>query len=423
MEHFFANLLRSVVTDIFNMMLILSLGELKYSKRLTIMALLIVCALDTAFSAYFYIFSDFTALARFNLIIWLVIGISCRFLFADSFMKWLFNLVTVVNVFFVIVVVSYILSRPFPHPIYANTALRLILYTIFIILFKKYLYPLYRQVVDRWQYFLLIVTGIMLNFAYIIISTKNIEETMMEKQIPILLLALLMLFIYVTILWSFRHIIREYEFYAEKERLRRYEDILTTQLAAHEKFVEASKCYRHDLRHHNQIIMEYLNGGDVKGALEYLNLYDAGLTKSTIRNYCQNHTANAVLCLYAEKAEEKDILFTVKAGIPAGIAVTPPELGSILSNIFENALEACQKIKNGQRFITFTAEVVDEILKIELRNPAGIKVEIRDNIPVSTKEGGGIGTKSVLNVIERYHGMLNFKQEDDTFITQIVVPV
>jgi sensor histidine kinase regulating citrate/malate metabolism len=103
--------------------------------------------------------------------------------------------------------------------------------------------------------------------------------------------------------------------------------------------------------------------------------------------------------------------------------MTPPELGSMLSNILENALEACRKTKCDKRFVTFIAEIEDDILKIELQNTASGEVEIRNNMPISTKKNGGTGTKSVLYVVERYHGMLNFRQNGDTFITQIVLPV
>lgn len=116
-------------------------------------------------------------------------------------------------------------------------------------------------------------------------------------------------------------------------------------------------------------------------------------------------------------------MFTANADIPERVAMTPPEFGSLLSNILENALEACRRISDDECFITFTAEVDEDSLKIELKNSVSGKVEIRNNLPVSTKKNGGLGTKSVLHIVESYHGMLNFSQEGDTFITQIVLPV
>lgn len=418
----FANVLRGDVSIILNIILIFSLVEFKYSKKVTLTILTAACALIIIVNNCLYVFYDVTTVGRLSIGIWLAAGICLKFLSTDSIIKWLFNVITAINVLFFITVISYVLSRILPYPMYANTAVRIVLYIIFIILFKKYVYPLYRQVVDRWQQFLAVTAGIMLNFAYILITSKDIAETITQNLIPILLLSGLMFLVYGAMLWSFQSIIQEYKFRTERDQARLHDELLSSQLAAYEEFFEVSKRHRHDLRHHNQIIMEYLKCGDMEGAEEYLQLYDASLTETAAASYCKNYIANAVLCLYAQKAQKEDILFAANADIPESVAVTPPELGSLLSNILENALEACRKTRADERFITFTAEVEEESLKIELQNSVSGKVEIRNNLPVSTKKNGGLGTKSVLHIVESYHGMLNFSQEGDTFITQIVLP-
>ncbi len=418
----FANVLRGDVSIILNIVLIFSLVELKYSKKVTLTVLTAACTLIIIVNNCLYVFYDVTIVGRLSIGIWLAAGICLKFLSTDSIMKWLFNIITAINVLFFITVISYVLSRYFPYPMYTNTAIRIVLYIIFIILFKKFVYPLYRQVADRWQQFLSVTVGIMLNYAYILITSQDIAATITRNFIPILLLTGLMFLVYGAILWSFQSIIQEYKFHIEKEQTRLQDELLSSQLAAYEEFFEVSKRHRHDLRHHNQIIMEYLKSGDTEGAEEYLQLYDASLTETAATSYCKNHIANAVLCLYAQKAQKEDILFAANADIPESVAMTPPEFGSLLSNILENALEACRRTRADERFITFTAEVEEESLKIELQNSVSGKVEIRNNLPVSTKKNGGLGTKSVLHIVESYHGMLNFSQEGDTFITQIVLP-
>ncbi len=414
--------MRGDISIVLNIILIFSLVEFKYSKKITFSVLTAACAFLIIVNNYFYVFYDLTTVGRVSIGIWLATGIGLKFLSTDSIMKWLFNVITAINVLFFVTVISYVLSRLLPYPMYANTAVRIVLYIIFIILFKKFVHPLYRQVVDRWRQFLFVTVGIMLNFAYILITSQNIEETIKRDFIPILLLIGLMFLIYGVMLWSFQSILREYKFRTERDQARLQDELLSSQLAAHEEFFEASKRHRHDLRHHNQIILGYLKGGDLGGAEEYLQLYDASLTETAATSYCKNYIANAVLCRYAQKAQKEDILFAVNADIPESVAMTPPEFGSLLSNILENALEACRRTGADGCFITFTAEVEEESLKIELQNTVSGEVEIRNHLPVSTKKNGGVGTKSVLHIVESYHGMLNFSQEDDTFITQIVLP-
>lgn len=418
-----ANLLRGTASTILNIMLIFSLAESKYSKRITLSALGVTSALIMIMTTYFYVFHDLTTLARFDIAIWLVVTVGLKLMFKDSIIKWLFNVITVCNIALFIMIVSYALSRYLPYPMYANTVIRIILYLVFIILFKKLVYPLYRQVLDRWKRFLMVTVGLIVNYIYILVGGNDIAQTITENLTLLLIFSALMFMVYATIFWSLGSIIREYEFYNEKEQTELRESLMYDQLVAYQEFVEISKHHRHDLRHHNQIMLEYLKQGDLSGAEEYLNAYDTSLAESSVKDYCKNHIANALLCLYTQKTKTEEIKFKVMADIPSSLGISLPELGTLLSNVLENALEACRKVNAKQRFIIFTAIVEEESLKIEVKNSVNGQVEIKNNLPVSTKNGGGIGMKSVLRTVETYHGMSCLRQEGDTFITQIILPV
>ncbi len=418
MEYLYDNIIRGAVTNLFVLLHMFIVGEAKYGKKITTIAFTALYLLLTSITICMYYFIDITTFSKYSAIVWIFCGIACKFLFADSVMKWMFNIITVINVFIFVVIISYTFADTNSEII----IIRVVLYTIIIFVFKKYLRTLYRQVVDRWHLFLAASVAVLLNFLYPIITARDIQVMLTEDIISLLLMVLAMLLIYVTIFWSLSSIIKEYEYRSENQQAKLSESLLSAQLNSYEEFVEASKRHRHDLRHHNQIIMEYLKGGDIDGAEEYLKLYDTSINQSVIKQYCKNYIANAVLCLYAQKAHLEEIVFEANAYIPEIITITQPELGSMLSNILENALEACRKAKGAERFITFTAEFEDDMLKIELRNTTSGELHIRNNLPVSTKKNGGTGTKSVLHIVESYHGMLNFRQEDETFITQIILP-
>jgi len=206
-----ANFLRGTASTILNIALMFSLGEAKYSKKIIRITWAITSVIIMTVTLYFYIYKDLTALARFDVFMWIVACLGLKLLFQDSMMKWLFNAVTVYNIALFILVVSYAFSRPLPYPMYANTVIRIILYLIFIIIFKKYVYPLYRQVVDRWHQFLFVSLAITLNFVYILLSTPDIAQAISQNLRLLLLLSGLMFFVYSTIFWSLGSIIREYE--------------------------------------------------------------------------------------------------------------------------------------------------------------------------------------------------------------------
>jgi hypothetical protein len=42
-------------------------------------------------------------------------------------------------------------------------------------------------------------------------------------------------------------------------------------------------------------------------------------------------------------------------------------------------------------------------------------------LPLTNREGGGSGTKSTATIVQKYGGMLRFAQEEDVFITRIIL--
>jgi hypothetical protein len=103
-----------------------------------------------------------------------------------------------------IIFLSFILGRLFPHPHYANTLLRLMLYLLVIILFHRFLQPMYQSVVENWLIFSILVLCIFLNLSYYFYATKNIKDTLATNKWPMLLLVGLSIVAYGTVFYSMK---------------------------------------------------------------------------------------------------------------------------------------------------------------------------------------------------------------------------
>ena len=57
---------------------------------------------------------------------------------------------------------------------------------------------------------------------------------------------------------------------------------------------------------------------------------------------------------------------------------------------------------------------------LEIRNSVSGKVVFDNGLPVTTKAGGGIGTKSAGRIVEKHGGLLLMKQEGDVFVTRLI---
>lgn len=199
--------------------------------------------------------------------------------------------------------------------------------------------------------------------------------------------------------------------------------LLESEILSYQESLEAAKQTRHDLRHHNALVLEFLENGNTSGAMDYLQQNNRALDSSKPTQYSANPTVNAVLRIYSRQAQAKEIAFAVTADIPESLPLTAPELGALLSNLLENAVEACEKAAPPKRSIGVLAETDETGLRLEIRNSAASSAVFEDGLPVSTKPGGGTGTRSIARIVQKHGGMLRFKQEDDEFFTQIIIPL
>lgn len=210
---------------------------------------------------------------------------------------------------------------------------------------------------------------------------------------------------------------------AELYRQRSRQTLLEAELAAVDDSLSAARRTRHDLRHHNAVLLEYLHCGETERAVKYLEEVDENIAATAIRQFCQNPTADAVLRIYDRKTRAEGISFAVQADIPKELPLAGMELGAMLGNLLENASEACAKLQCADRFISLMAEADGYGWKMEMRNSVSGTVEFDNGLPRSTKTVGGTGTRSVAATVEKYRGIFRFYQEGGEFITQIFLPL
>lgn len=199
--------------------------------------------------------------------------------------------------------------------------------------------------------------------------------------------------------------------------------MLETEILSYQDSIEAAKQTRHDLHHHNALLLNFLENGNTAGAMEYLRANDRAVSESRLAQFSANPTANAVLRVYSRKTQALEIPFAVGMDdLPEKLPMTAPELGSVLSNLLENAAEACMKVEPFRRQIAIRSETDESGVRLEMQNSVSGVVLFENDLPLSVKPGGGTGTKSIAHIVHQYGGMMRFKQQGSLFITQIFLP-
>jgi two-component system sensor histidine kinase AgrC len=147
---------------------------------------------------------------------------------------------------------------------------------------------------------------------------------------------------------------------------------------------EKTIIYRHDMRHHLNLINSYLVDNNKAAAQKYITEVEKTIDSAVVEKYCNNYTVNLILCSYISKANNEQITVETQINLPKKNAVSDMDLCVIFANAIENATNACKCIP-------------------------------------STKENHGLGTKIIAAVVNKYGGVCSFTTEDGVFKTSIIL--
>lgn len=187
--------------------------------------------------------------------------------------------------------------------------------------------------------------------------------------------------------------------------------------------VEADKRYRHDIKHHFAAIAALAADGDNEDISEYVETLGATLAEGERHSFCNNSVMNAVLSSFFGRAKESGVQTEIDAVIPELLPVEESDLCAFLSNAFDNALNACNKIKDGDKRITLSVKCDGTKTAIKIVNTVERDVPLsKDGLPVYERtENHGWGLSSMQCVAEKYGGFLSCSSENATFTLAAVL--
>ena len=187
--------------------------------------------------------------------------------------------------------------------------------------------------------------------------------------------------------------------------------------------VEESRRMRHDFRQHLRTIMGM--AGDGAAQTEYISKMIQVNEAARPESYFENLAIDSLLYHYLTVAREHGINATVQAAMPTE-AVLPDEVAfcTILGNLMENAVEACQRQKDGKQFIRLAARCREGRLYLMLENSFdGVLSEGRSGYISRKHEGEGIGIVSAKELAQKLGGDIQFVAEKNLFQAMLTLPV
>lgn len=163
----------------------------------------------------------------------------------------------------------------------------------------------------------------------------------------------------------------------------------------------------------------------VNEALDYVEKITGGLKKK-IDAFDTNHMIiNTIINTKFKEAQDKEITMVIKVNDLSMCGIRDEDLVTILSNLLNNAIEACEKISQ-KRIIWLKFTVENNMTVISVKNTVAETVEIIDEVLITTKENKiehGLGVKNIKECVDKYKGSYTIKSKDEYFFFGIIIPL
>lgn len=218
---------------------------------------------------------------------------------------------------------------------------------------------------------------------------------------------------------------REYE---EKNELEQRSQLIQIQANQSLKEVEAirhsayeTQMIRHDMRHHLQCIYSDVSQGNYEHTLKYIEDTIALVDASAVDRFCANELVNTVLSYYNGLMEQQGIQFDLTVNTMEPLPCPEQEFTSILSNGLENAIYAVSRLDESKRIVTLQLKSDHNKVYLSIQNPYDTAPILVDGMPVTSKEGHGLGTQSIRYTTHRLNGNCQFMAEDGVFSLRLVL--
>lgn len=179
----------------------------------------------------------------------------------------------------------------------------------------------------------------------------------------------------------------------------------------------------HEFKNHIACIVELSKKGEYSQLNHYLEKFDEKM-KAEVDLIDTNHTiVNAILNSKYRECRDKGIVFVLQLGDLQNIHIEDEDIVIILSNLLNNAIEACEKVN--ERIIKFKMMKEGNQLIISIINKMSGKILMENEKILTTKEDAlnhGIGIENIKNTLEKYHGIYKISTQNDIFKFVIIIP-
>ncbi len=189
---------------------------------------------------------------------------------------------------------------------------------------------------------------------------------------------------------------------------------------------------KHDMANH----LSVLSALPEEQREEYIRKLTESLEDIRPVRCCGDDTVNAVLAVKERRMARYGIQWKITSDIAMELPFEKTDVCALYANALDNAVEACMKLEEEKRIIILKSMAQKGLFCMTVRNPVpecgdgegGYDVHALTSAgfwPTSKtdKENHGFGLRSISEIVERYHGEIEFKEVDGMIELFLYLPM
>ena len=340
-------------------------------------------------------------------------GIFCFVSSDSSITERLFVYIMYVAVFMLSVGYSNLIVSVLPvdNKEHAQLAVRTVFSIILLVLLKVSLRDRLYKVVDGLSVHGLEITMFSWLIGLCVLEYSIFSFFFVDNLIMNLVVQLLLTLMIISIFAIVSMIVHLTEREVEAERIEGRHRLLESELEAERSFVEKAKEIRHDQRHHDRIVLEYIDEGNIEEARRYLGAHGESVESDRLQSWCGNKLVDAQLRIAFRSCLSRGIVFSADIRLGKSFVMEDTDFVSVMGNLLENAIQAANGADSPS--VSVSAHVLKDKLLLEIKNSAAGDSAL----------SAGTGLESVKRILSAYDGLLVQSRFDDFVISRVIIPL
>jgi len=236
--------------------------------------------------------------------------------------------------------------------------------------------------------------------------------------------------IFIGLLFANILVFQLFESFSEKMAIEFRNQVLETEYKRMMSEQKAKQRFFHDFEKHVEALYNIAQKDNIEEILRYLSSLNKINVIRKAHIYTGNVSIDAIFNAKIQEAKEKHIKIEKEVYIPQNIDLDPMDLCTLLANAWDNAIEACMRILEGERYIDVSLQYKDEQLRFRITNPTDGKIVCNANYFQTSKDNArshGLGLGNIERTVEKYGGVFRIiydnKANTFTIIFSIHAPV